>query len=169
MHEYKQYPQAWSLPVHLRLHLFIMTTGFLCPTSFPCHFLSCVWPHRKTSDCSLCLIRALDSVCGATLRLTFLSTLGSCCNTPGTISGHTTSLGNQVESRALPQPTSFYEVCSCFLQTHLISPTTHLHPASVLQSPGSLKTPCFFLPQDLCTCSFLCPKGSFSILLLSFI
>lgn len=42
-------------------------------------------------------------------------------------------------------------------------------PASVLQSPGSLKTPYFFLPQDLCTCSFLCPKGSFSILLLSFI
>lgn len=139
-----------------------MTAGFLCPTSSHCHFLSCVWPHRKASDCSLGLIRAVDSVCGAKLRLIFLSTLWSCWNTPGTVSGHTTSLGNQVGSTVSPQPKIFQEVCSCFLQTHFMSPTTHLHHASVLRSPCSLKTPWFFLSQDPGACSFLCSKGSFS-------
>lgn len=31
-----------------------------------------------------------------------------CCNTPGTISGYTTSLCNQVGRRALPQPNNFH-------------------------------------------------------------
>lgn len=45
-----------------------------------------------------------------------------------------------------------------FPQIQLMSPIPHLHPTPVLQSPGSLKMPCFFLSQDLCTCCFLYPK-----------
>lgn len=40
MHEYKQYPQAWSILVHLRPHLFITTTDLLCHQfSLPLPFL----------------------------------------------------------------------------------------------------------------------------------
>lgn len=85
----------------------------LTATSFP------VCDHRKTSDFSLCLIRAVDSVDEATLGLIFLSTVQLLCwalprcSTPGPVSGRATSLGNQVGSK-VTWPNNFYELCSLF-------------------------------------------------------
>lgn len=159
MHEYKQHPppgivspsssETASFYHDHRLplsHRFSLPLPVLCVTT-----QEGVWLFSGSYQSS-------RLVCGAKLRLIFLS----CWNTPGTVSGHTTSVGNQVGSTVSPQPKIFHEVCSCFLQTDFMSPTTQLYNASVLQSPCSLKTPWFFLSQDPGTCSFLCSKGSLS-------
>lgn len=130
MHEYKQYPQAWSLPVHLKPHLFIMTTDLLGPTSSHCHFPSCVWPHRKTSDFSLSYQSSRLCVWGYTQHSEqLLCWTLPCCSTPGAISGHVTSWGVGLSS-----PTTSMRSVRCFLQTYHV---THHSPPPCIHTPIS--------------------------------
>lgn len=80
IHEYKQYPppKAWVYTRSPEITSFYRDHSPPLSHQFSLHFLSCVWPHGKTSDCSPCLSRAVDAGCEATLRLIFLSSRGSC-------------------------------------------------------------------------------------------
>lgn len=131
-----------STPVHLRPHLFIMTTDILCPTISHCHFLSCVWPHRKAYDYSLSYQSSRVFLWGSTWAY-----LPKCsvqqlpwnlpqCSISGPIWGTTYHLPEQlVGNGASPQSRIFCEVCSLLPPdpshvTHylpLSTSTLHLH------------------------------------------
>lgn len=139
-----------------------------------CHFLSCVWPHRKTSDFSLCLIRAVDSVYEATLGLIFLSTVQlprwtlPYCSTPGAISGHATSLGNQVGNK-VTWPSNFCELYP-LLPPDLPHVTHHLPPPCTCTAISWFLADAMFLPASRpLHMLFLCCTGFLSTLLLFFI
>jgi hypothetical protein len=141
MHEYQHY--CWH-----SLHQFIWDHSFLSwpqtscvlpvltATSFP------VCDHRKTSDCSLCVIRAVDSECESTLNFIFLSTLHSCFT--GFLHA---AVSLELSQHISPSwATERLVVSSSNLKMSVLSPpdlsnfTHSLHSAPVFQSHCSLLT-----------------------------